>query len=79
MPSYRIKSGNRPDGENEPGGSDDDTFTRDYVEGWGDLDECNGHITTTPEFPNATYAYFSTNDCLTFPDAIGEHRRKILQ
>ena len=64
VPSYRIKSGNRPDGENEPGGSYDGTFTRDYeyVEGWGDLDECNGHITTTPEFPNGTYAYFLTND-----------------
>lgn len=31
-----------------------------YVAGLGDLDECNGKVTRTPEFPNGVYAYFST-------------------
>jgi len=26
----------------------------------GDLDECNGRWCVTPEFPNGTYAYFTT-------------------
>ncbi len=59
--SYRLKSGNRPGG-NAPGGEFDGTFVADYeyVEGAGDLDQCNGRNTVTPEFPKGTYAYYMT-------------------
>ncbi len=54
-PSYRIKSGTRPDG---PGGTYNGTFTQDfeYVEGLGDLDECNG------KWVNGEYRYYLTDD-----------------
>jgi hypothetical protein len=36
-------------------------FVEDYnYEGTGDLDEYNGRFCITPEYPNGTYAYFST-------------------
>ena len=65
-PSYRIKSGQRPSGANQPGGTYDGTFVADYeyVMGSGDLDECNGRWTITPEYPDGTYAYFLTQ---TYP------------
>ena len=58
--SYRLKEGTRPNGELGPGGRYDGAFVQDYayVEGSGDLDECNGRICVTPEFPEGTYAYF---------------------
>lgn len=61
--SYRLKQGTRPSG---PGGTYDGTFTQDYeyVAGIGDLDECNGRIAITPDYPQGTYAYFITD---TFP------------
>ena len=61
---YRI-SGQRPGGD-LPSGTPDGTFSQDYkyVTGAGTLDECNGKITVTPDFPNGTYAYFITD---TFP------------
>ena len=71
--SYRVKSGNRPGGargdRNNPGGKYDGTFIGDYefVEGHGDLDECNGRFTITPEFPKGTYAYFLTEDWPVIP------------
>jgi hypothetical protein len=34
----------------------------DYIAGLGDLDQCNGRTTVTPDFPNGTYAYFITLD-----------------
>lgn len=39
------------------------TFTQDweYVEGHGDLDQCNGRFGKTPEFPNGIYHYYITN------------------
>ncbi len=39
------------------------TFQQDweYVEGSGDLDECNGRVGVTPEFPNGIYHYFATD------------------
>ena len=39
-------------------------FTQDYeyVEGLGDLDECNGRFGATPEFPNGIYYYVVTDD-----------------
>lgn len=33
----------------------------EYVEGLGDLDECNGRFGVTPEFPNGIYYYSVTN------------------
>jgi len=42
--SYRLKTGSRPSGNGNPGGNYDGTYRDDYefVEGIGDLDECNG-------------------------------------
>lgn len=39
------------------------TFAQDweYVEGSGDLDECNGRTGVTPEFPGGIYHYFATD------------------
>jgi len=39
------------------------TFTQDweYVEGSGDLDECNGRVGVTPEFPEGIYHYYATD------------------
>jgi len=36
----------------------------EYVPGYGDLDECNGRIGVTPEFPAGTYHYVMTD---TYP------------
>jgi hypothetical protein len=59
---YRLRKGNHPAGGGDPGGRYDGTFTADYVyvSGLGDLDECNGRETVTPDFPHGTYAYFLT-------------------
>ncbi|WP_234824294.1 YHYH protein [Bremerella cremea] len=61
--SYRLKKGKRPSGKDSPGGTYDGTFLADYeyVAGSGDLDECNGRLAVTPEFPQGTYAYYLTN------------------
>jgi YHYH protein len=32
------------------------------VKGAGDLDECNGRVGVTPEFPGGTYHYYLTSD-----------------
>jgi hypothetical protein len=39
------------------------TFAQDYeyLEGSGDLDECNGRIGVTPEFPEGIYHYYATD------------------
>lgn len=65
-PSYALKDGSRPSYGENPGGSYDGTFTNDwdYVQGAGMLDECNGRMTVTPDYPNGTYAYFLTD---TYP------------
>src|SRR5258708_2655064 len=39
----------------------------DFVSGSGDLDQYNGRITVTPEFPGGTYAYFVTIDAGGMP------------
>jgi arylsulfatase A-like enzyme len=54
--SYRLKLGDRPNGVGDPGGSYDGSFIDDYeyVEGLGDLDECNGMTL------NDDYAYYIT-------------------
>lgn len=38
-------------------------FTQDYeyVAGLGDLDECNGRFSVTPEFPEGIYHYYATD------------------
>jgi len=58
LSSYRLKSGNRPSGVGEPGDVYDGTFRDDYeyVEGAGDLDECNGMLV------NGVYGYYITHD-----------------
>lgn len=52
-------SDSRPSVEDFPLG----TFQQDYeyVEGSGDLDECNGRFGVTPEFPDGIYHYFATD------------------
>jgi hypothetical protein len=66
--SYRLKPGDRPGG-NAPSGKYDGTFVRDYefVEGTGDLDQCNGRFTVAPEYPGGTYAYFMTEQWPVVP------------
>jgi hypothetical protein len=62
--SYRLKEGRRPTGSSSPGGTYDGTYVADYeyVDGLGDLDECNGRWTYPPEFGSSgTYAYFLTD------------------
>ncbi|WOO39829.1 YHYH protein [Rubellicoccus peritrichatus] len=62
-PSYRLKTGTRPGGNTGPGGRYNGMYTADfeYAEGLGDLDESNGRIGITPEFPQGTYYYVLTN------------------
>ncbi|MEO1618203.1 MAG: YHYH protein [Planctomycetota bacterium] len=66
--SYQLRKGNRPGGDS-PDGTYDGTFVQDYVyvAGSGDLDECNGRFTVTPDFPNGTYAYFLTEEWPVVP------------
>ena len=44
-------------------------FTQDfeYEEGYGDLDECNGRLGITPEFPDGIYHYMVTDGFPYFP------------
>jgi hypothetical protein len=45
-------------------------FVEDYAfTNSGDLDENNGRFCITPEYPNGTYAYFTTVDVSTIEDA----------
>jgi hypothetical protein len=78
QPSWRLKEEGDPGRPNiltelsgGPGGSsypntpiEMGAFTQDfeYVEGYGDLDECNGRIGVTPEFPNGIYYYMVTDE-----------------
>lgn len=65
-PSYRLKSGERTavSGYSTPEGNYDGTYRQDYeyIEGFGDLDECNGMQI------NGVYGYFITD---TFPYIVG--------
>ncbi|MEM9064442.1 MAG: YHYH protein [Planctomycetota bacterium] len=67
--SYHLKQGTRPASPSGPGGAYDGTFTLDYeyVEGSGDLDECNGRFGVTPEFPEGTYYYVVTEEFPNVP------------
>lgn len=69
--SYALKPGQRPEPPTGPGGTHDGAFIQDYafVPGSGDLDECNGRFTLTPEFPEGTYAYFLTAEWPVIPRA----------
>lgn len=60
--SWQLKSGSRAVGE--PSGNYDGSYTNDFefIAGSGDLDECNGIFTVTPEYPEGTYAYFLTDE-----------------
>jgi hypothetical protein len=63
--SYRLKTSpgaNRPATTTYAMG----TFSQDYeyVAGYGDLDDCNGRVGATPEFPSGIYHYFATD---TYP------------
>ena len=62
--SYRVKSGDRPAGDGDPGGYHDGTFGADYeyVATPGGLDEANGRTGVTPEHPGGTYYYVLTDD-----------------
>jgi len=60
--SYQLVSDisdSRPSSDIYPLGS----FLQDweYVEGSGDLDECNGRVGVTPEFPAGIYHYYATD------------------
>ncbi|CAI8314507.1 MAG: Uncharacterised protein [Opitutia bacterium UBA7350] len=67
--SWQLKRGERPSNGSNPGGRYDGTFSKDYeyIQGSGDLDECNGRFTRTKEFPKGTYAYFLTEDWPVIP------------
>ena len=65
--SYRLKSGERPgDGSSAPCGEYSGIYTADYefIEGLGDLDQCNGREGVTPEYPDGIYYYVITD---TYP------------
>lgn len=64
-PSYQLKSGTRPgDGITAPCDAYNGKYVNDfeYIEGLGYLDEANGRMGVTPEFPNGTYYYVLTDD-----------------
>ena len=63
--SYRLKTGARPgNGITAPCGEYDGVYVNDYeyVDGLGTLDEANGRMGVTPEFPNGTYYYIITDE-----------------
>ena len=64
--SWMLRPGTRP------GGPYDGTFREDwqYVEGSGDLDECNGRFGVTPEHPAGTYHYYITDDYPYIPRCV---------
>ncbi|UZR99357.1 YHYH protein [Chondrinema litorale] len=68
--SYSVKAGCRPgDGVIAPDGAYDGSYVADYefIDGQGDLDECNGRWAKTPEFPDGTYVYYITDEFPSIP------------
>jgi hypothetical protein len=65
-PSYWLKAGARPGG---PGGAHDGSFVQDYeyVPRAGSLDECNGRVGVTPEYPAGIYHYYLTEEFSFIP------------
>jgi hypothetical protein len=61
--SYQLRKGERPGDGQGPGGEYDGTFNQDweFVAGSGDLDECNGRVGVTAEYPAGTYHYVITD------------------
>jgi hypothetical protein len=59
-PGYQLRQGTRSGG---PGGSHDGRYVQDYVyvPGLGDLDDCNGRVAVTPEYPKGIYHYVITD------------------
>ena len=57
------------------------TFTQDweYIEGSGDLDECNGRMGVTPEFPNGIYHYFATDSYPYLPRCVKGEVEGVIQ
>ncbi|WP_166416219.1 YHYH protein [Cochlodiniinecator piscidefendens] len=66
--AYQLRSGDRPGGQ-APTGAYDGAFVQDYlyVAGSGTLDECNGAVVRTADYPDGTYAYFLTVDYPIIP------------
>ena len=63
--SYQLRTGERAgDGDSAPCGEYTGVYTADYeyIEGLGDLDECNGRDGLSPEFPSGTYYYVITDE-----------------
>lgn len=62
--SYQLRGGSRPSDNGNPGGTYDGTFIDDYeyIEGAGDLDECNGMTV------NGVYGYYITD---SYPYILG--------
>lgn len=70
IPSYELKSGNRPgDGITAPCDIYNGVYSNDYkyTEALGDLDEANGRMGVTPEYPSGTYYYIITTDFPSIP------------
>ncbi len=67
--AYQLKTGSRPSGTAQPGGTYDGAFVSDYayLAGQGGLDECNGRFALTPDYPDGTYAYFLTKQWPVIP------------
>lgn len=67
--SYVLKTGSRPTGGSNPGGTYDGTFHNDwsFQSGAGTLDACNGTTTVNGDYPKGTYAYFLTADYPVIP------------
>lgn len=68
--SYELISGDcGGDGISAPSGAYDGEYFQDYefVEGSGDLDECNGRLGPTPEAPEGEYYYVVTAVFPSFP------------
>ena len=77
--SYQVKQGNRNGG---PGGRYDGSFVQDYgyLEGLGDLDDCNGRFGVTPDYPEGTYYYVLTGQFPFIPRCFhGEPDRSFMR
>lgn len=69
--SYKLRAGQRPGGS-KPSGAYDGAFVQDYayVAGSGDLDEHNGAMVRTADYPDGTYAYFLTKSYPVIPRSL---------
>lgn len=68
--SYQLKSGTRPgDGTTAPCGTYNGIYSNDYEykQGLGTLDEANGRVGVTPDYPNGTYYYVLTDEFPAIP------------